>query len=478
MELTALTVLKVVLAALVGLVAARVLFLGMPGTRRGQRRARTIRVVGVGGGGGNAVDAMVRARTRGVEFVACNTDAQALGESRADHKVQIGVALTDGLGAGGDPSVGQQAAQEDGARIQHAVQGSDIVFVTAGLGGGTGSGAASVVAGIARDQGALTIGVITKPFAFEGPRRREIAEDAAKQLRSNVDALITVPNDRVRGIVPDAATMAEAFAAVDDVLRESVQSIIDLIGTPGLVNLDFADVRTLLRDAGPTVMGVGRASGENRIVEATQRAMASGLLEDKVDGASRILLNVAGSSTLSLRDVTQAADTVRATADPDANLTFGASFNPKLGDEVVVTVIAAGLRGARRPNKAVRQPKAELVAKAPKRTSAPKAAPVAATTPLAAPPPAPEPVPLAAVTPVGAPRVRARRAPGTASRARRAAPRPATPASRPPRTARSRGAGKSAAPAASLSGAPEHESFDLPSFLRSRLDSPPDGSGR
>ncbi|HKG57489.1 MAG TPA: cell division protein FtsZ [Candidatus Limnocylindrales bacterium] len=478
MDPIALTVVKVVLFALVGLVIARVVFLGMPGAAR-SRRARTIRVVGVGGGGGNAVDAMIRARTRGVEFIACNTDAQALAESHAEQKVQIGAALTDGLGAGGDPSIGQQAAREDAARIERALEGSDIVFVTAGLGGGTGSGAASVVAGIARDAGALTIGVVTKPFDFEGPRRRSIAEDAAADLRTKVDALITVPNDRVRGIVPDGATMPEAFGVVDDVLRESVQAIIDLIGTPGLVNLDFADVRALLRDAGPTVMGVGRAAGENRVVEATRRAMASGLLEDRVEGATRVLLNVAGSSTLSLRDVSTAADTLRAVADPQVNITFGASFDPKLGDEVVVTVIAAGLPATRRVARRVAASKDARPARARATSLAASAVPLVPPPQPVAETPPPFPVESPAAPGRPAARVRTRRAPAATARPRRGAPRPATSVGRPSRSGRGRGVAKmppAATPTAP--GAAEHDSFDLPSFLRSRIDGPRDGSAR
>ena len=415
MDPSALAVLKVVLAVFLMLLIARLVFIGMPGSERHSRvRPRTIRVVGVGGGGSNAVNAMVRSKTGGVDFIACNTDAQALAESAAHDKLQIGAALTEGLGAGGDPAIGQLAAQEDAERIGRAVEGYDIVFVTAGLGGGTGSGAAAVVARVAREHGALTIGVVTKPFEFEGPRRRAIADEAADALRANVDALITVPNDRVRGMVADAATIPEALGVVDEVLRQAVQGIIDVIAVSGLVNLDFADVRSLLKDAGPTVMGIGRAAGENRVVEATRKAIASGLLEDTIDGATRILLNVSGSSGLTLRDVTTSADAVRAVADREANITFGTSFDPRLGDEVVVTVIATGLR-RRAP---ARQPAATRLRPVARRGARMR---------RAVPAPRPARAPAAAV---GAARVARTASPARPLRIKQGTP-PARPAAKP-----------------------------------------------
>ena len=344
---TAQSVVKVVAAALILLVAVRLILLGPPGRRLGPARKQVIKVVGVGGGGGNAVNAMVRSGIRGVEFVAINTDRQALRESVARRRIQIGSAMTEGLGSGGDPTVGKRAAEDDIELITQALEGSDMVFITAGLGGGTGSGAASIVAGIARQQGALTIGVVTKPFAFEGPGRNSIAESAAQAMRANVDALITVRNDRVRNRVPETATVSDAFDAIDEVLRQSVQGILDVIGIAGRVNLDFADVRALLKDGGPTVMGVGRAAGDKRVVMATHRAVSSGLLENTIDGATRIMLNVAGSKDIALSEVTSAAEELRAAADKDVNLTFGASFDPSLDEEVVVTVIATGMTSGR-----------------------------------------------------------------------------------------------------------------------------------
>jgi cell division protein FtsZ len=313
----------------------------MLGGRR-QVEARSIRVIGVGGGGGNAVDAMIRARTGGVEFVACNTDAQALRRSLAGRRIRIGQAITGGLGTGGDPDVGRRAAEEDAHKIADALRGSDMVFITAGLGGGTGSGAAPVVAGIAREQGALTLGVVTKPFGFEGAKRRLVADAAADELRQRVDALIVIPNDRVRDVVQQATSILDAFQVVDDVLRQAIRGILDVITMPGLVNLDFADVRAILKDGGDTVMGVGRAGGEQRALLAARQAMSGPLLEGSIEGARAILFNVAGSSDLSLFEVSEAAEAIRAAADPEASVIFGASFDEALGDEVRVTVVATG----------------------------------------------------------------------------------------------------------------------------------------
>src|SRR5450759_3547285 len=277
-----------------------------------------IRVIGVGGGGSNAVNRMM-----GAEFIACNTDAQALLQSDAPHKIRIGDKITRGLGAGGDASIGQRSAEEDAEKIADALRDSDMVFITAGLGGGTGSGAAPIVAEIAKDLGALTIGVVTKPFSFEGARRKLVAERAAEELRAKVDTLITIPNDRLRDVVQKNTSMVEAFRFVDDVLRQGVQGISDIITVPGLINLDFADVRAIMRDAGSALMGIGRASGDNRAIDATRQAIASPLLEININGAQGILFNIAGSSNLSLFEVTEAAEEIRAVADPEANIIFG-----------------------------------------------------------------------------------------------------------------------------------------------------------
>ena len=311
-----------------------------------------IRVIGVGGGGSNAVNRMIRAEMMGVEFIALNTDAQALLQSDAPHKIRIGDKITRGLGAGGDASIGQRAAEEDRDKIADALADSDMVFITAGLGGGTGSGAAPVVAEIAKEQGALTIAVVTKPFSFEGSRRKLIAEKAAEDLKAKVDTLITIPNDRLRDVVQKNTSIVDAFRVVDDVLRQGVAGISDIITVPGLINLDFADVRTVMKDAGSALMGIGRATGDNRALEAARQAVASPLLEINISGAQGILFNITGSSSLTLWEVTEAAEEIRAAADPEANIIFGASFNERLGEEVMITVIATGFDGRRRTDSA------------------------------------------------------------------------------------------------------------------------------
>ncbi len=310
-----------------------------------------IRVIGVGGGGSNAVNRMIRAEMMGVEFIACNTDAQALLQSDAPHKIRIGDKITRGLGAGGDSSIGQRAAEEDRDKIADALADSDMVFITAGLGGGTGSGAAPVVAELAKEQGALTIGVVTKPFSFEGSRRKLVAEKASEELKAKVDTLITIPNDRLRDVVQKNTSIVDAFRVVDDVLRQGVAGISDIITVPGLINLDFADVRAIMKDAGSALMGIGRASGENRALEAARMAVASPLLEINIAGAQGILFNITGSSNLTLWEVTEAAEEIRAAADPEANIIFGTSFNERLGEEIMITVIATGFDGRRRPGR-------------------------------------------------------------------------------------------------------------------------------
>jgi cell division protein FtsZ len=314
-----------------------------------------IRVIGVGGGGSNAVNRMIRAEMMGVEFIACNTDAQALLQSDAPHKIRIGDKITKGLGAGGDWSVGQRAAEEDSEKIADALRDSDMVFITAGLGGGTGSGAAPIVAEIAKELGALTIGIVTKPFAFEGVRRKLIAERAAEELRAKVDTLITIPNDRLRDVVQKNTSLVDSFRFVDDILRQGVQGISDIITVPGLINLDFADVRTIMSDAGSALMGIGRASGDSRALDATRQAIASPLLEININGAQGILFNIAGSANLSLFEVTEAAEEIRAVADPEANIIFGTSFDERLGDEVMITVIATGFDATRKRDVARRE---------------------------------------------------------------------------------------------------------------------------
>jgi cell division protein FtsZ len=307
-----------------------------------------IKVVGVGGGGTNAVNRMVDAGLGGVEFIAVNTDAQALLMADADVKIHIGSHATRGLGAGADPAVGQAAAQESRDELKEALKGADMIFVTAGEGGGTGTGAAPIVAELGRELEALTVGVVTKPFAFEGRRRADQAEVGIQNLRDRVDTLIVIENDRLLQVVEKKTPVTEAFRIADDILRQGVQGITDLITVPGIVNLDFADVRTIMRDAGSALMGIGVASGENRAAEAARTAVSSPLLEQSVDGATGILLNVTGGAELGLLEVNEAAEVVTGAADQNANVIFGAVIDDSLGDEVRVTVIATGFGAQRR----------------------------------------------------------------------------------------------------------------------------------
>jgi cell division protein FtsZ len=307
-----------------------------------------IKVVGVGGGGTNAVNRMVDAGLTGVEFIAVNTDAQALMMSDADMKLHIGSAATRGLGAGADPAVGQAAAQESRDELKEALKGADMVFVTAGEGGGTGTGAAPVVAELAREIGALTVGVVTKPFVFEGRKRSQQAEAGIGNLRDRVDTLIVIENDRLLQVVEKKTSVVDAFRMADDILRQGVQGITDLITVPGLVNLDFADVRTIMRDAGSALMGIGTASGENRAAEAARMAVSSPLLETTIEGATGILLNITGGPDIGLFEVNEAAEVVTGAADQNANVIFGAVIDDSMGDDVRVTVIATGFGGHRR----------------------------------------------------------------------------------------------------------------------------------
>jgi cell division protein FtsZ len=311
-----------------------------------------IRVIGVGGGGSNAVNRMIRAEMMGVEFIAVNTDAQALLQSDAPHKIRVGDKITRGLGAGGDPSIGQRSAEEDSEKLYDALRDSDMVFITAGMGGGTGSGAAPVIAEIAKDLGALTIGVVTKPFSFEGARRRLNAEKSIEQLREKVDTLITIPNDRLRDVVDKNTSLVDAFRIVDDVLRQGVQGISDLITVPGLINLDFADVRAIMRNAGSALMGIGRGTGENRAVEAARQAISSPLLEVSITGAQGVLFNVTGGPSLGLLEVNEAAEVIRETTDPEANIIFGTVIDERMGEDVMITVIATGFDAVKRREQA------------------------------------------------------------------------------------------------------------------------------
>lgn len=322
---------------------------------RDLRRYAAIKVVGVGGGGSNAVNRMISAGLRGVEFIAINTDAQALALSNADRKIHIGGKLTRGLGAGGDPEIGRQAAEETREELTEALEGSDMVFVTAGMGGGTGTGGAPIVAQIARELGALTIGVVTRPFSFEGRRRAAAAEEGIRTLRQRVNTLITIPNDRLLQVVDKSATVVEAFRIADDVLRQGVQGIADLITVPGLINLDFADVRTIMAEAGSALIGIGVASGEGRATAAAHAAIASPLLETSMEGARGVLINVTGGLDLGLLEVNEAAQVIQKAADPDANIIFGAVIDDRLDGEVRITVIATGFEARRTEADAVEQ---------------------------------------------------------------------------------------------------------------------------
>lgn len=315
----------------------------------------TIKVIGVGGGGSNAVNRMIEHGVEGVEFIAVNTDAQALNLSKAEVKLQIGGKLTRGLGAGANPEVGKKAAEENKEQIEEILQGADMIFVTAGMGGGTGTGAAPVIAQIAKDIGALTVGVVTRPFTFEGRRRAVQAVSGIDSLKSCVDTLIVIPNDRLLEIVDKNTPMLEAFREADNVLRQGVQGISDLIAKPGLINVDFADVKTIMFDKGSALMGIGVATGESRATEAAKKAISSPLLETSVDGAHGILMNITGGENLSLYEVQEAADLVTSAADNEVNVIFGSVINENLKDELIVTVIATGFDENQKVNETPKQ---------------------------------------------------------------------------------------------------------------------------
>ncbi len=310
--------------------------------------AAKIKVIGIGGGGGNAVNRMIAAEMRGIEFISANTDLQALRRSDAATKLQLGSSLTRGLGAGGEPEIGRKSALEDTERILEILDGADMIFLTAGLGGGTGTGAAPILASLAAEIGALTVAVVTKPFIFEGRRRLQLAERGVEELRSSVDTLITIPNERLLSFVDRGTPLTEAFLIADDVLRQAVQGISDLITTPGEVNVDFADVKTIMTDMGMALMGTGIAKGENRALEAAQRAISSPLLEEtSIDGARGVLINIAGGSDLTLHEVAEAARIISEAVDSEANIISGMVIDEELADEMKVTVIATGFEQGR-----------------------------------------------------------------------------------------------------------------------------------
>lgn len=315
----------------------------------------SIKVIGVGGGGSNAVNRMIDSGLQGVDFLVANTETQALDNSKADIKIQLGEKLTKGLGAGANPQVGEEAAQESREEITKALQGSDMVFVTAGMGGGTGTGAAPIVAECAREMGALTVGVVTKPFTFEGKRRKNQADKGIEMLTSKVDTIIVIPNDKLLQVVDKKTPLNEAFRTADDVLRQGIKGISDLITVPGLINLDFADVKTIMTNQGEALMGIGIGEGEKRAVDAAKMAINSPLLETSIEGAKGILLNITGSGDLSLFEINEAAEIISEAADPEANIIFGSVIDENLGDRVQITVVATGF-GAQPKSAAVKSP--------------------------------------------------------------------------------------------------------------------------
>ncbi len=309
-----------------------------------------IKVIGVGGGGSNAVNRMIQAGVKGVDFIAVNTDAQALLHSEAPTRIRIGDKLTKGLGSGGNPDVGRRAADETSEELFEVLKGADMVFITAGMGGGTGTGASAVIAQISREIGALTVGVVTKPFTFEGSRRRTAADEGISALKEQVDTLITIPNDRLLQIADKKTTLNEAFRIADDVLRQGIQGISDLITDPGLINLDFADVKSIMQMAGSALMAIGRGTGDNRCIDAARQAIESPLLEISIEGAKGVLFNVTGGQDLGMLEVHEAASVIQQAADPDANIIFGAVIDPEMGSDVKITLIATGFDSVRRPN--------------------------------------------------------------------------------------------------------------------------------
>ena len=307
-----------------------------------------IKVIGVGGGGSNAVNRMIAAGVKGVDFIAVNTDAQALLKSDAPTRIRIGDKLTKGLGSGGNPETGKRAAEESNDELFEVLKGADMVFITAGMGGGTGTGASAVVASIARELGALTVGVVTKPFLFEGARRKVSAEQGVSELKEQVDTLITIPNDRLLQISDKKTTMQEAFRIADDVLRQGIQGISDLIIEPGLINLDFADIKSIMQDAGSALMAIGRGTGDTRCVDAARQAIKSPLLEISIEGAKGVLFNITGGPDLGILEVNEAASIIQQHADPEANIIFGAVIDPEMGNDVKITLIATGFNSTRR----------------------------------------------------------------------------------------------------------------------------------
>lgn len=335
-----------------------------------------IKVIGVGGGGGNAVNRMIASEVAGVEFWSINTDAQALAQTSASKRLQMGQKLTRGLGAGGNPAIGQKAAEESREEIAQALEGSDLVFITAGMGGGTGTGAAPIVAEVAKEIGALTVGVVTRPFTFEGRRRTSQADEGITALQSRVDTLIVIPNNKLLEVINDQMPVQQAFTVADDILRQGVQGISDIITIPGLVNVDFADVRAVMADAGSALMGIGLGSGKSRAREAAVAAISSPLLESSIDGARGVVLNITGGDDLTLHEVNAAAETVYEVVDPNANIIFGAVIDERLQGEIRITVIATGFSGEAQSTPAMMEAPRQTMRRPVDRTPKPAAEPV------------------------------------------------------------------------------------------------------
>lgn len=383
----------------------------MDAARKKLASVADIKVVGVGGGGGNAVNRMIASGLNGIEFISVNTDAQALAFAQAERRIQIGAKVTRGLGAGGNPSMGQKAADESRDDIASALEGADMVFITCGMGGGTGTGAAPIVAEIARDLCSLTVGVVTRPFMFEGRRRWQQAEDGINAFKERVDTLIVIPNDRLLSVVEKRTSIQEAFQVADDVLRQGVQGISDIITVPGLINVDFADIKSIMTDAGSALMGIGYASGEGRAVEASRAAISSPLLEESIEGASGIIFNVTGGADLTLYEVNEAAEVIYGVASPDANIIFGAVIDDRIQGELKITVVATGFNGQRGPQARRHQDAARYSTPAKPTIQPPPQPPVqqapaqAMQQQAVAPPPAQRPMQPKPSTPIPAPSV-------------------------------------------------------------------------
>jgi len=427
-----------------------------------------IKVVGVGGGGGNAVNRMISSGLNGVEFISINTDAQALSFSQAEKRIAIGGKVTRGLGAGGNPTIGNKAAEESRDDIASALEGADMVFITCGMGGGSGTGAAPIVAEIARQNNALTIGVVTRPFTFEGRRRWQQAEDGINSFREKVDTLIVIPNDRLLSVVEKRTSIQEAFRVADDVLRQGVQGISDIITIPGLINVDFADIKAIMADAGSALMGIGHATGEGRAIEASRAAISSPLLEASIEGASGIIFNVTGGADLTLYEVNEAAEVIYGVASPDANIIFGAVIDDRIQGEIQITVIATGFNNGQRPAARRQQEAARYSAPMNKPAAPPAytpppvvAPPVQQAPPVAPPvqqaPPVAPPVQQAPPAPVAPPPV--------APPVQQAPPAPVAPPPVAPPVQQAPPA-PMAPPPAAPPPQPAHDPLELPPFLR------------